>query len=212
MKHCLLSTGTKPLAKANPFDPVWGIGFRADDPEAQDPSRWRGKSFLGKALPAVHYTLRACEAGLQHPVPSRQFCTPTTPDRVHYTSPAPPRPLAVARACPGPPLAFSTCFSDAPADHSPEVVSVVPNVDPPLALSEHGPCLVGGTIIESRFTAELASSPFWLCGASRHWLSTYFFIRRDGLGRVLSVGAASILCEHTCAPCSWGGGLARRPL
>ena len=35
MKQHLLSTGTKRLAEANPFEPVWGIGRRAEDPEAQ---------------------------------------------------------------------------------------------------------------------------------------------------------------------------------
>ena len=68
-------------------------------------------------------------------------------DRIHEISPASPRPLAVARACPGPPLGFSTYFSDAPADHSPEVLAVAPSVDPSLALPEHGPCLVESTTI-----------------------------------------------------------------
>ena len=53
MKHNLLSTGTKKLAEASPFDPVWGIGLRADDPEARDPRRWQGKKLLGKALSTV---------------------------------------------------------------------------------------------------------------------------------------------------------------
>ena len=39
MKQHLLSTGaTFVFAEASPFDPVWGIGLRADDPEVQDPS------------------------------------------------------------------------------------------------------------------------------------------------------------------------------
>ena len=32
IKQHLLSTGTKKMAEVNPFDPVWGIGLRADDP------------------------------------------------------------------------------------------------------------------------------------------------------------------------------------
>ena len=65
MKQHLLSTGTIPLAEASPFDPVWGIGLRADDSEAQGPSRWRGKNtplggegetLLEKALSAVRDT------------------------------------------------------------------------------------------------------------------------------------------------------------
>ena len=38
------------LADDSPFDRVWGIGLRADDPEARDPRLWRGKHLLGKTL------------------------------------------------------------------------------------------------------------------------------------------------------------------
>ena len=77
-----MSTGTKILAEPGPFDPVWGIGLRADDAEAQDPSKWRGEKMLGKVLSAVRDTLRSSGAGLAHPASSHQFCTPTTTDRV----------------------------------------------------------------------------------------------------------------------------------
>ena len=49
MKQHLLSTGNKLLAEASPFDLMWGIGLRADDPEAKDPSRWRDKNLPGKS-------------------------------------------------------------------------------------------------------------------------------------------------------------------
>ena len=78
---------------------MWAIGLQADDPEAQDPSRGRGKKTLENTLSAVRDTLGASEAGLAHPASSRQFRTPTTPDVIHKISPAPPRPLVVARAC-----------------------------------------------------------------------------------------------------------------
>ena len=74
---------------------------------------------LGKALSTVRDTLCSGEAGLVH-ASSHQFCTPTTTDRIHEISSVPPRPSAVACACPGPSLEFSTYFSDALADHSPE--------------------------------------------------------------------------------------------
>ena len=45
MKQQLLSTGTKRLS-ASSFDPVWGIGARADDPEASNSRRWPGKKML----------------------------------------------------------------------------------------------------------------------------------------------------------------------
>ena len=44
------------------------------------------------------------------PYPPRRFCTPTMPGGIHEISLAPPRPVAVARARPGLPLEFSTCF------------------------------------------------------------------------------------------------------
>ena len=66
--------------------------------------------------------------------------------------------MALARACPGPPSEFSTCFSDAPADNSPEVLAVTPGVDPSLALPEHGPCFGGGviTLDDASFTTKIA--------------------------------------------------------
>ena len=148
MKQHLLSTGTKSLAEANPIDPVGGIGLREDDPEAQGPSRWRGKKMLGKALSAVHDALRVSEAGLAHPASSHQFCTPTTPDRIQEISPAPPRPLAVAIVGPGPPLEFSTFFSDAPADHSPEVL-LSPLVSTPPSRCQNTAPASSGAILPS---------------------------------------------------------------
>ena len=46
-------------------------------------------------------------------------------------------------------------FSDAPAEHSPEALAVAPSVALSLALSDYGPCLVGGTVTlgDSSFTA-----------------------------------------------------------
>ena len=37
MTSHLLSASTKRLAEPSLFDPVWGIGFREDDPQARDP-------------------------------------------------------------------------------------------------------------------------------------------------------------------------------
>ena len=213
MKQHLMSTGSKLLAEASPFDTVWGIGLRADDPEAQDPRRWQGKNLLGKALSAVRDTIRASEAGLAHPASYHRFCTPSSPDGIHEISPAPPRPLAMARACPGPPPEFSTYFSDAPADHSSEVLAISPGVHPSLSLSEQGPCLVEGTITldDAYFTTKIAihSGAGALapsgCVALLDTGSPQTFIRRDVLDRMLSVGAASLACEQKFASRSWGG-------
>ena len=63
MKQHLLSAGTKQLDEACPFNPVRGIGLRADDPEASNPGRWPGKKMRGKALSAVRDAIRISEAG-----------------------------------------------------------------------------------------------------------------------------------------------------
>ena len=58
MKHHLLSTGSKLLAKASPLDPVWGIGLRADDARAKGLRQWRGTILLGEAFSAVREEIR----------------------------------------------------------------------------------------------------------------------------------------------------------
>ena len=54
----------------------------------------------------------------------------------------------------------TTYFSDAPADQSQEVLEIASGVVPGLALSEHGPCIVGGTVTllidDASFTAKFA--------------------------------------------------------
>ena len=110
MKKHLLSTGTSGLAEAIPFDAVSGICLRAGDPEGQDPFLWRWKHLLGKTFFAVRDALHASEAGLAHPAFPHQFGTPTTSDRIHEISQAPPRPLAVVHACLSPPFDVSTWF------------------------------------------------------------------------------------------------------
>ena len=95
-----------------------------------------------KTFSPLHGAIRACEAGLAGPASSPRFCTPIPSGRINEISPEPPHPLAPARACVGPPSEFSTCFSDAPVDHSHEGLAVAPGVDPSLELSEHGPKLV----------------------------------------------------------------------
>ncbi|MEP6389026.1 MAG: NADAR domain-containing protein, partial [Halioglobus sp.] len=43
MKQHLSGTGTKCLAEASLFKPMWVIDLRTDDPEAEDSCRWRKK-------------------------------------------------------------------------------------------------------------------------------------------------------------------------
>ena len=125
----------------------------------------------------------------------------------HEMSPAPPRPRGLARACSGPYTEFSTCFSDAPADSSPEVFAT-PGVNPSFALPEDGPYLVGGiiTLDDAPFTTKIAVHS----GAPRHWFPTDFHqTRRIGShdlgGGMISVGAAFVACERKYPPRSWGG-------
>ena len=114
--------------------------------------------------------------------------------------------------CQCPPSDFSTYFSDAPADQSQEGSEIAPGVDPSLALSRNGPCLVGGTVMlqDDSFTAKIAIhsggdaiAPY-RCVALLDTDSPKTFIRRDVVDRMLLVGAASVLCERCCSPRSWG--------
>lgn len=54
----LLGTGDQVLVEASPVDPVWGVGWAPDRPEARDPLQWRGENRLGFALMRVRAALR----------------------------------------------------------------------------------------------------------------------------------------------------------
>lgn len=54
----VLATTDKTIVEASPKDPIWGIGLAATDPDAQDPSRWRGTNWLGIALMQVRESIR----------------------------------------------------------------------------------------------------------------------------------------------------------
>ena len=57
LKEFLLSTGDEVIAEASPYDNIWGIGLKADDPLAQNESTWKGTNYLGKAIMAVRESL-----------------------------------------------------------------------------------------------------------------------------------------------------------
>lgn len=57
-KYYLFNTGNTILAEASPFDTVWGIGLEASDPDATDPSKWKGQNLLGKILMRVREDLK----------------------------------------------------------------------------------------------------------------------------------------------------------
>ena len=56
--QALMDTGDKILVEASPYDTVWGIGLRPDDPRALDEANWYGQNLLGKALMQVRNSLR----------------------------------------------------------------------------------------------------------------------------------------------------------
>ena len=114
---------------------------------------------LGEALSAVREAIRDRETELAHPASAGRFRTPMWNTGIKEISSAPQScSLTAASACQGPLSEFSTYFSDAPADKSQEVLEIASVVDPYLALSEHGPCLVGGTVTldDVSFTTKVA--------------------------------------------------------
>lgn len=54
----LLATGNRQLVEASPYDKVWGIGMKENDPRATDPSQWQGLNLLGVALMKARQNLR----------------------------------------------------------------------------------------------------------------------------------------------------------
>ena len=132
---------------------------KRDTTRANDPRQWRGQKLLGDALAAVLEDICESEAGSAHPASSRWFRTPTENAEIHEISSAPQScSLTAASACHGPLSEFSTYFSDALADQSREVLKIASGVGPGLALSEHGPGLVGGTVTldDVSFTTKIA--------------------------------------------------------
>jgi hypothetical protein len=73
----LLGTGDLILVEASPYDRLWGIGMRAEHPNAEDPSKWPGQNLLGKVVMAAQETLRASEVVQRcvDAVPPKQIST-----------------------------------------------------------------------------------------------------------------------------------------
>jgi len=53
LKRYLLETAGTTLVEASPYDTIWGIGLKADDPRAQNRETWRGTNWLGQVLTEV---------------------------------------------------------------------------------------------------------------------------------------------------------------
>jgi ribA/ribD-fused uncharacterized protein len=43
--------------EASPYDTVWGIGMKEDDPDCRNPRLWKGENLLGFALMDVREKL-----------------------------------------------------------------------------------------------------------------------------------------------------------
>ena len=61
LKQILLSTRSAVLAEASATDRIWGIGLSENDPDSNNPDRWRGQNLLGVCLMRVrqHFQERA---------------------------------------------------------------------------------------------------------------------------------------------------------
>ena len=58
LKNRLLITEEKELVEASPFDTIWGVGLREDDPLILNESNWKGKNLLGECLMEIRLQLR----------------------------------------------------------------------------------------------------------------------------------------------------------
>ena len=50
LKNQLLATGSKTLVEGSPYDKIWGVGLKWDDPRILDEANWKGENRLGQAL------------------------------------------------------------------------------------------------------------------------------------------------------------------
>ena len=53
LKEFLIETGDKILVEASPHDRIWGIGIDANNPDANNPHKWKGENLLGFSLMEV---------------------------------------------------------------------------------------------------------------------------------------------------------------
>tara|TARA_B100001057_G_C22828322_1_gene942332 strand:- start:132 stop:635 length:504 start_codon:yes stop_codon:yes gene_type:complete len=57
LREKLLSTGSKILVEASPYDKIWGIGLTEEQARQTNPSLWPGQNLLGQCLMEVRSRL-----------------------------------------------------------------------------------------------------------------------------------------------------------
>ena len=62
-KDFLLNTKERVLVEGSPRDRIWAIGMGASNPDACNPTNWRGKNLLGFALMMARERLRQSTSG-----------------------------------------------------------------------------------------------------------------------------------------------------
>jgi ribA/ribD-fused uncharacterized protein len=62
LKKELLATGSKTLVEGSPYDKIWGVGLKYDDPKILNSDNWQGENLLGKALMKVRDILNSSNA------------------------------------------------------------------------------------------------------------------------------------------------------
>ena len=58
LREQLLATCDDIIVECSPRDRKWGIGMGKNNPDAQNPDKWRGRNLLGKVLMRVRDTLK----------------------------------------------------------------------------------------------------------------------------------------------------------
>ncbi len=66
-KQQLLATGDKVIVEASPYDCIWGVGLRCDDPKVLDSKNWRGTNWLGEAIMEVRHILKQLNSQCKDP-------------------------------------------------------------------------------------------------------------------------------------------------
>jgi len=58
LKEKLIETAPLILVEGSPYDRIWGIGLKWDDPRCNNPKDWKGKNWLGETLTKVRDSLK----------------------------------------------------------------------------------------------------------------------------------------------------------